>query len=88
MSDVPIIGTKPEGESSMNQVAPDGQVFVCMACGKMSKDRYGMQRISSGWDESCMLNAILCYRNKLVMQTANSVRSIDEGGIVKEELQP
>ena len=43
-----------------NEVAGSGQVFVCSACGKRSRDKYGYQKIDSGWDESCMLNAILC----------------------------
>ena len=48
----------------MNQVAPEGQVFVCAACGKQSQDRYGFKRISQGWDESCMLHAVLCYEKQ------------------------
>lgn len=41
------------------RIAPDGQVWVCGACGKTSKDRYGSAQ--SSWDESCMLNSVLCY---------------------------
>lgn len=46
--------------------APEGQVWVCGACGKTSRTRYGFDatnvRVASpGWDESCMLNAVLCY---------------------------
>jgi len=48
----------------MNKVAPESQVFVCAACGKRSKDRYGDQKIDRGWDVSCMLNAVLCYEEK------------------------
>lgn len=44
-----------------NVVAAEGTVWVCAACGKTSRDRYGEQRISRGWDESCMLNAVLCF---------------------------
>lgn len=49
----------------MNAVAPKGQVFVCAACGKLSKDEYGYQKISYGWDESCTLNSFLCYEEKV-----------------------
>lgn len=42
-----------------NTIAPEGKIFMCMACGKKSRDRYGYQKISPGWDESCMLNCIL-----------------------------
>lgn len=38
--------------------APDGQVFVCHACGRLSKSLIGDG--STGWDESCMMNAVLC----------------------------
>ena len=43
----------------MNETAPEGQVWVCAACGKQSRDRYGY-----GWDESCMLHAVLCFEQK------------------------
>jgi hypothetical protein len=47
-----------------NKDAPEGQVWVCGACGKLSKDLYGDKRISRGWDESCVLHAVLCYEEK------------------------
>lgn len=43
-----------------NEYAPEGTVYVCGACGKRSRDRYGEQALDRGWDESCMLNAVLC----------------------------
>lgn len=48
-----------------NQVAESGQVFVCMACGKCSRDRYGAQAIDHGWDVSCAMNARLCASESL-----------------------
>lgn len=46
----------------MNNVAPEGQMYVCAACGKRSKSEYGIDdAIDSGWDESCMLNSVLVY---------------------------
>lgn len=47
---------------SDNRFAPDGTTWVCGACGKTSKDRYGDGK--SSWDESCMLNAVLCHAEK------------------------
>lgn len=44
-----------------NEYAGEGQIYVCGACGKRSRDIYGEQAIDSGWDESCMLNAVLCH---------------------------
>jgi hypothetical protein len=58
----------------MNEVAEDGQVFVCLACGKRSQDTHGEQKISQDWDESCMLNCQkfpvdrLVIKNGLVME--------------------
>jgi hypothetical protein len=49
----------------MNKIAPEGQMYVCGACGKRSKSEYGIDdAIDSGWDEACMLNAVLVYENK------------------------
>lgn len=48
-----------------NRIAPPGKIWICAACGKKSKDRYGIVgEHSSGWDESCMLNAVLCEEPK------------------------
>lgn len=56
--------------------APDDQVWVCGACGKTSRTKYGVLAngsrkmpdgeyvASQGWDESCMMHAILCYKEK------------------------
>ena len=42
-----------------NEIAPEGKVWRCQACGKLSLDLYGDQALSWGWDESCILNAKL-----------------------------
>jgi hypothetical protein len=48
-------------------LALDGQVWICGACGKRSRTRYGFDEskqrtaIDRGWDESCMLHAVLCH---------------------------
>lgn len=65
-----------------NKVAKPGQVFVCMACGKRSKDRYGDSKIDPGWDESCMLNSYLCYEESLVVEKGRVVKAravLEEG---------
>lgn len=36
-------------------------LWVCGACGKRSQSRYGFD--TPGWDESCMLNAVLVVPN-------------------------
>jgi hypothetical protein len=69
---------RPLNEGST--LCADAHIWVCGACGKTSRTRYGFfkdedghtwetapdgQRVASpGWDESCMLNAVLCYRDQ------------------------
>lgn len=45
------------------RLAPDGFTWVCGACGKTSKDRYGDS--NSRWDESCFLNSFLAQESSL-----------------------
>ena len=48
------------------RIAPPSTIWVCGACGKTAEDRYGLEgERSRGWDASCMLNAVLCHREKL-----------------------
>lgn len=51
----------------MNKTADEGNVWVCLACGKMSRDHYGDQPISRGWDESCMMNSEELPKARLIM---------------------
>lgn len=51
------------------RIAPPGRIWVCCACGKTAKDKYGIEgKRSTGWDESCMLNAQLFDEDKLVYE--------------------
>ena len=55
------------GERMAARFAPDGAIWVCGACGKTHKDQYGIEGAGSpGWDESCMLHAILCHEGRHV----------------------
>lgn len=58
------------------------KVYVCGACGKRSRDRCGDSAIDGGWDESCMLNAVLAYEDSLTMR-GGRVASIAEGGVAE-----
>lgn len=58
-----------------NPVAGSGQVYVCGACGKRSRDLFGNQKIDQGWDESCMLNAVLCDEGSLVFENGRVVKA-------------
>ena len=53
-----------------DDVAPEGKIWRCGACGKTAQHRYGDYegfKASFGWDESCMLNAVLVDQNKSVI---------------------
>lgn len=57
--------------------APDGQVYVCGACGKTSPNRApGTKGASRGWDESCMLNSFLCYIDGIERDDKGQIRKV------------
>lgn len=59
--------------------APDGYLWVCLACGKTNTHRYpGWGEGSLGWDESCMLNARLFATDRIVFEGARVVRILKE----------
>jgi hypothetical protein len=53
-----------------SELAPEGQIYVCAACGKRARSRFGFDAmgrstwIDHGWDTSCMTHAVLCYAEK------------------------
>jgi hypothetical protein len=59
-----------------NEIAPDGQIWVCAACGKRSRDRYGEQAVNSGWDVSCTMNAVLWDEKLLVIKDDRVVQCL------------
>jgi hypothetical protein len=63
--------------------APDGYLFVCLACGKTSPDLYGSsEQTMPGWDVSCALNAQLAAEKTLLRDpTTGRVIQIMEGGV-------
>lgn len=64
-----------------DRVAPEGRLWVCLACGKTSTDRYGDDgEHSAGWDESCMMNSRLFDKSALVYSGGRVVHvNADEG---------
>ena len=60
-----------------NTIAPKGAVWMCAACGKRSRDRYGTKPIDRGWDESCMMNSVLVAKE--------SIKRDEKGRIVGAE---
>jgi len=57
---------RPGGDT---RYAPEGWLWVCHACGKTAKDRYGETEDAHPlWDESCLLNSGLYSRDRLVFE--------------------
>lgn len=54
--------------------APDGYVWVCCACGKTAKDRYGPPQADYGWDVSCTMNSALFAEAQVVREGGRVVR--------------
>jgi hypothetical protein len=57
-----------------NHAADDDHLYVCLACGKTSTTCYGFDAAnkstaSPGWDESCMMNAVLLPKARLQWNT-------------------
>lgn len=50
--------------SAPERIAPEGKIWVCLACGKTARDRYGAD--SRGWDASCVINAQMFDESRLV----------------------
>lgn len=59
-----------------NYIAEPGKVWVCGACG-----RYGPDRSRIG-DESCFLNAVLCWEKSLTFKAGMVVgaEAVDDAG--------
>lgn len=63
-----------------NKVAGPGEVFVCTACGRRSKDRNGEQKIHSGWDTSCRTHAVKFREEDLILDPkTGAVTAVKEG---------
>lgn len=66
--------------TDLDRMAPPGTIWVCGACGKTAEDRYGIEgEKSRGWDESCMMNAVLCMKDSL---------EYDGGRVIKADASP
>lgn len=52
--------------------APEGQIWVCAACGKSARNRANVG------DESCFLNAVLCYDRGLPWEAVQAMNATDQ----------
>lgn len=58
------------------------KIWVCMACGKRSRDRHGTHALNKGWDVSCAMNAELCLESKLIVNEHGVVTEVKKGGLI------
>ena len=54
------------------------KIWVCVACGKTSEDKYGTVNTSYGWDISCCLNAQEFDKDDLVYSKGKRVIQVKE----------
>lgn len=73
-----FIMAEPEGEGPVKENATPGNIWVCLACGKTSPNRYWSRSATPGWDESCMLRAEQFPIEKLERNDSGRVLRIKE----------
>ena len=64
--------------------AGEGEVWICMACGKVSPyDRYGDSKSDRGWDISCCVSSQLIsletleqYRERFIVSNEENTNNI------------
>ena len=60
-------------------LAPEGQVWVCVHCGRFSRDKDGnTSEKSPGWDIGCRVHAILHRKESLVTREGRVIRIIGQ----------
>ena len=68
-----FLNTKSKKHNIKNHISPEGKVWVCMACGKYTKDRFGDD---FGWDASCVLNSALFDMKNLIIENGRVVKVV------------
>lgn len=61
-----------------DRIASKGRIWVCLACGKTSRDKYGDKESSYGWDVSCVMNCQLFDKDLLVYDKHGRVKQVKE----------
>ena len=65
-------------------LAPPGQVWICQACGRRAKSRWGHDAegkstvIDPGYDSSCMSSSVLCFEER---QSDGSFQAVEVGTV-------
>lgn len=78
-------------------ICPEYTIWLCGACGKLSPTKHGFDKsnnqLNTGWDESCMLHAVLVHKPSIVrndagMITGASAVQVLDGKIVPDDSSP
>lgn len=59
-------------KQGLEEKAPEGQIWVCTACGKFNEDRYKVG------DVSCYINSMLFYKKHLKFKDGRVVEVCEE----------
>ena len=64
-------------------MSKNNTMWVCLACGKRSRDRYGKEETDRGWDVSCFINSVLVDMDKV--QTKNGrIENVPKDAIIED----
>ncbi len=69
----------------LKDVAPEGAMWWCCECGRISGDRYGILATLQGWTELCTLKAVLVTAGTMQVESNGRVRDAE---LLKEQLPP
>lgn len=64
---------KPDSLNKFETLAPEGQVWWCPECGRISADREGQLAVQPGWTEHCSGQAVLIHQDDMVLDERGRV---------------
>ncbi len=69
----------------LRDVAPEGAMWWCLECGRISGDRYGVLATRQGWTEYCTLKSVLVNASTMEVEPNGRVREAD---MLKDQPEP
>ena len=64
-------------KSEIKDLAPNGTIWWCPDCGRLSADRYGKLATKTGWTSSCSARAFLVVADTILVEADGRVREAD-----------
>jgi hypothetical protein len=67
-----------------NEFAKPGSVYVCMNCGRRSRDLLGQKMLTPGWSPSCARGAVLFKSRDLQLNRAGLVCAVKKSAVTSK----